>query len=408
VDRARLRLPIAVVAAIVVAEGAVLLLRPRDGVITPARVDVHDYFTSQQIKRARDYGRPQLALYGASLLVQGGLLVLLIRRPPRRLRGLAGSRRPILAGGVAGAGIVTALTIAALPISAISRQRSVDVGLSTQSWGGWGADVAKSAAIDVVFAAAGGALLLGLVRRFPRRWWIPGSVGVVAVSTLFVYAGPAVLDPLFNKFTEIPPGPVRSEVLDLAKRSHVKVDHVYEIDASRRTTAANAYVTGLGATKRVVLYDTLLKRFKPAERRVVVAHELGHVHYDDVPHGLLFLALVAPFGTLAVKRLTDAMTPEGGSGTAAMFPALLLSLAIVSTGITTVSNQLSRRIEARADSFSLRISHEPKAFIDSEKRLTLQNLSDPDPPDWITWLLGTHPPTIERIGIAVAYERGAR
>ena len=77
---------------------------------------------------------------------------------------------------------------------------------------------------------------------------------------------------------------------------------VYEVDASRRTTAANAYVTGLGHTKRVVLYDTLLKDFTPAETRLVVAHELGHVHYRDVPHGLLWVALVAPFGTLAVAR----------------------------------------------------------------------------------------------------------
>jgi STE24 endopeptidase len=132
------------------------------------------------------------------------------------------------------------------------------------------------------------------------------------------------------------------------------------------------------------------------------------VHYGDVPHGLLFLALVAPFGTLAVKRMTEAMAPEDANGTAAMLPALLLSLAVVSMAITTVSNQLSRRIEARADSHSLRISHEPQAFIDSEKRLVLQNLADPDPPDWITWLLGTHPPAIERIGAAVTYERRSR
>jgi STE24 endopeptidase len=91
-----------------------------------------------------------------------------------------------------------------------------------------------------------------------------------------------------------------------------------------------------------------------------------------------------------------------------MLPALVLSLAIVSTSITTVSNQLSRRVEARADTFSLTLSHEPQAFIGSEKRLVKQNLSDPDPPDWITWLLGTHPPAIERIGAAVAYERAAK
>ena len=99
---------------------------------------------------------------------------------------------------------------------------------------------------------------------------------------------------------------MRSDVLELARKAGVDVGEVFEIDASRRTTAANAYVTGLGQTKRVVLYDTLLENFTRDELRLVVAHELGHVHHDDVPKGLLYLAIVAPFGMLAVSRLTDA------------------------------------------------------------------------------------------------------
>ena len=104
---------------------------------------------------------------------------------------------------------------------------------------------------------------------------MPGSVVVVAFGAVTIYAGPVVLDPLFNKFTPLPAGQTRADVLELARRAGVDVGEVYEVDASRRTTAANAYVTGLGSTKRVVLYDTLLENFTRDELRLVVAHELG-------------------------------------------------------------------------------------------------------------------------------------
>jgi STE24 endopeptidase len=182
---------------------------------------------------------------------------------------------------------------------------------------------------------------------------------------------------------------------------------VYSVDASRRTTAANAYVTGLGKTKRVVLYDTLMENFKRDELRLVVAHELAHVHHRDVPNGLLYLAIVAPFGLFAVSRLTRRLAPDGEAGPAVL-PALALSLFVMTTTITTISNQLSRSIEARADSYALTLTGEPEPFISFEQRIALRNLSDPDPPDWQTFLLATHPPTIDRIGIGVAYERGDR
>src|SRR6185503_9641247 len=196
----------------------------------------------------------------------------------------------------------------------------------------------------------------------------------------------------------LPAGATRDDVLDLARRAGVSVREVYEVDASRRTTAANAYVTGIGHTKRVVLYDTLLKDFTPAETRLVVAHELGHVRYRDVPHGLLWLTLVAPFGTYAVARASEKLTRPDATAV----PAVALSLALIAPAITTVSNQLSRSIERRADAFALGLTGEPDAMVGFERRITLQNVGDPDPPRWQQVVLGTHPPTMERIGQALA------
>jgi STE24 endopeptidase len=251
-------------------------------------------------------------------------------------------------------------------------------------------------------------LLIGAMRRFGRRWWMPASAGVVGIGALFLFAGPVLLDPIFNKFTPLPAGPLRSDVLDLARKAGVSVGQVYEVDASRRTTATNAYVTGLGHTKRVVLYDNLVKDFTPAQTRLVVAHELGHVHYSDVPRGLIFVAIVAPFSMFAAALLTERLTRGRAElGTAGALPAAVLSIALVGIPVSTISNQLSRRIEARADTFALDVTHEPKPYIEMERKLALQNLSDPKPPGWISWLLGTHPPAIDRIGAAVAYERRA-
>ncbi|MGH2899827.1 MAG: M48 family metalloprotease, partial [Solirubrobacteraceae bacterium] len=219
-------------------------------------------------------------------------------------------------------------------------------------------------------------------------------------------AGPVVLDPLFNTFKALPAGQSREDVLELARRANVDVGEVYSVDASRRTTAANAYVTGLGRTKRVVLYDTLTENFDRDELRLVVAHELAHVHHRDVPNGLLYLAIVAPFGLFAVAQITRRLAP-GAPGPATL-PALALGLVVMTTTITTISNQLSRAIEARADSYAVTLTGEPRPFISFEQRIALRNLSDPDPPGWQTLLLATHPPTIDRIGIGVAYERGDR
>ena len=216
---------------------------------------------------------------------------------------------------------------------------------------------------------------------------------------------PVVLDPLFNDFKRLPRGELRTDVLELARAADVDVGEVYEMDASRRTTAANAYVTGLGATKRVVLYDTLVKDFKPAETRLVVAHELGHVHHHDVRNGLIWLAIVAPFGMWAAAVLAERLAPRGAALGPRAVPAVALSLALVVPAVTIISNQLSREVERRADAFSLELTRDPATFIAFQRRINVKNVSDPDPPAIVRFLFGTHPSTVERIGLAKAFER---
>jgi STE24 endopeptidase len=206
---------------------------------------------------------------------------------------------------------------------------------------------------------------------------------------------------VFNDFTPLPEGETRSDVLELAALAGVKVGEVYSIDASRRTTAANAYVSGLGPTKRVVLYDTLLDRYSRDEIRLVVAHELGHVRYRDVPRNVAYAAVVAPGAALAVQRLSWALSAE--RGTPGALPAMALAATLVSAPLGLVGNRLSRALERRADQFSLELAGAPEAFISFERTIALQNVADLDPPRWVSRLLASHPPTLERIGAAVAF-----
>jgi STE24 endopeptidase len=397
------RLPLALVACVVAAEGAVLLLWPREGVIDPAPVSVRSYFSAAELERINDFSDVQRLIGLAALLAEVGVLVLLVRRPPRWVR--RGSRRWALAAAGAGAGVAVTLAIVNLPFSVVSRERAKDVGLVTQDWAGYAGDLVKGTAIQAVEFAAGAILLVALMRRFPRRWWAPAAVLVVLIGAAFTYAGPIVLDPLFNRFTPAT-GQVRADVEQLAREAGLDVGQVYVVDASRRTTAVNAYVTGLGHTKRVVLYDNLVKGFSRPERRLVVAHELGHVHYRDVPRGLLWVAIAAPFGMVLIQLLVRRWAPE--QGTAAAVPALVLALVLVSFGLQVAGNQLSRRVEARADSYALRLTGDGPGMVRFEQQIVRRNVSDPDPPRWAVWLFGTHPPAIERVGAAVAFERRQR
>ena len=225
-------------------------------------------------------------------------------RPPERLLRRLGAR-PLLGGAAAAAGISLVLVVAELPVRAWMRQRALDVGLATQSWPDWAVDVLKAAGIGAVTAAIGGLVAVALIRRFPRHWWAPASVLVVAYGVVTIWLYPVLIDPVFNKFDRLPNGALRAEVLRLADRAGVDVGEVYRVDASRRTTAVNAYVNGLGHSKRVVLYDNLIDDFPRPEVLGVVAHELGHQKHNDLLRGLAWLAIVAPAATFLVQALAE-------------------------------------------------------------------------------------------------------
>ncbi|HWF53819.1 MAG TPA: M48 family metalloprotease [Solirubrobacteraceae bacterium] len=391
--------------ALAVAEAGARLLAPRRPALTPAPVDAERYFSSREIERGARFARPQLALglggAAGELCALAGLVVVIEARRGRSPRRRPRARRPVARGAIAGASMALGSTLVTLPLGVLGRRRAIAVGLVTQPWRGWAADLLKSTAIETGLAGAGGGAVVALTRRYPRGWWLPAAVGASAVGTLFGALAPVVLAPLFNDFAPLPDGQTRADVLELARAAGVGVGEVYSVDASRRTTGANAYVTGLGPTKRVVLFDTLLDRYSRDEVRVVVAHELAHVRNRDVLRGVLYAAIVAGPVALAVQRLSWALSVQ--RGTAEALPALALAVALVSAPLGLIANRMSRAMERRADEFSLQLSGAPDAFVSFERAITIQNVADVQPPRWVTAVLASHPPTLERIAAAAAY-----
>ncbi len=394
---ARIRPLASVLSALAAAEAGVRLLSPRRPLISPAPVAAGDYFEPGQIDRGTRFARPQLRLALAGQAIRLGLLgaeVVRSRKRPQRGGGVTGD---VLAAGRQ----IAALSAGTLPLSIVSRRRAMAVGLDTQSWRGWAADTAKATTIAGALSLGGWAGLSALVRRYPRGWWLPAAAGSVAAGGLFGALAPVLLDPLFNDFQALPEGQTRADVLELAGRAGVRVGEVYSVDASRRTSGANAYVNGLGPTKRVVLYDTLLDRYSPGEISVVVAHELSHVRHRDVPRALAFSAIVAGPVALAVAQLSRELSP--GRRRPPAVPALALAFSLVAGPMGIIAGRLSRAIERRADSDSLELAGDPDAFISFQRAVALQNVADVRPPCWVRRLLASHPPTLERIGAAVAF-----
>jgi len=394
-------------AAALVAELGVILLSPSDTGPDPASVKPADYFSAEQIERARDYRGGQRNLFLLGLAIELGALALLALGRPRwtrRLLDRAGAR-PILGAAAGGAGISLMLALLALPTGVIAHERAVDVGLSTQDIGSWLADRARSAGIALVLAGIGAMILVGLQRRLPRLWWLAGAGVVVAYAVVSSWLAPVVLAPIFNDFEELPDGRLRSDVIELADRAGVDVGEVLRVDASRRGTSLNAYVDGIGSSKRVVLYDNLIDDADRAELEAVVAHELGHVANDDIRRGILFVVLVAPLGLLTVALAGSALARRGGTepGTPAAIPAFALLITVVAFAIGLAGNQLSRKVEASADAFELRLTSDPEALIALQRRIAITNLSDPDPQSPLDAILRTHPSPVQRIGAAVAY-----
>jgi STE24 endopeptidase len=264
-------------------------------------------------------------------------------------------------------------------------------GLSTQSLGGWLADVAKGFAVSALLATI---LLFGLIglARWTDAWPLVAAPLVAVFVVFFTFVAPVVLEPIFNKFKPLEDQELAADLRGLSERVGVPIRDVLVADASRRTTKSNAYVSGFGATRRVVLYDTLLEQMKPAEIRAVLAHELAHRKHGDVARlsALLVLAGVGLVALLWAVLGEDAADPR--SIPLAML-VVMLAMPVVFAGIAAYA----RRAEYRADRFALDATRDLGALEGAFTGLVDANVADLDPPRVVYYLKYTHPTVPERL-----------
>ena len=315
-----------------------------------------------------------------------------------------------LLGGLA---VVLAAEVITLPFAAWRHVVVVRYDISTQSWGAWAVDLLKSWAVGAVI---GGVALLGFyaITHFaPRWWWAFGAVGAAGLVVVLSFVLPVLVEPVFNKFTPMAAGPLRTELIELAARDGVPVKDVLVADASRRTRAVNAYVSGLGPTRRIVVYDTMLIEATPAEIVSVTAHELGHAKDNDVLTGTVLGALGTAAAVIALYLLGSWgwLLRRAGVDAIGEPRAIGLMIAVVTlAGLVAGPAQafVSRRVEARADEHALTLTGDPATFEAMQRRLGTVNLSDPDPPSWEHVMFASHPSTVERMAAARAFARGGR
>lgn len=369
----------------------------------PVAVRPESVFTTEQIQQGKDY---------AAWARQWSLLSLAISLAVSSVLGFSrwGTRLMARLPGrwwiriVLGVVVISVLgRLATLPCSVMLQRHRLANGLSTQTWTGYARDVATNEVIAVVTTSLGLLVLLGVARRWSRAWpaVAAGLVAALVVLGSFVY--PLVVEPLFNDFTPLSDAELRSEIFALADQEGVVIDDVLVADASRRTTTLNAYVSGFGNTRRVVVYDNLVETLPRDQTLSVIAHELGHARHGDVVIGTAMGALGGAVGVGLLGLLMTAAPGRrrGELGDAGLVP-LILALAVWATlAASPLQNGISRQIETRADVDALKATGDPVAFVEMHKLLALRSLADPSPPAWMQWWWGSHPTTLERVAVAL-------
>jgi len=362
-------------------------------------------FTAQEIDRAEEFSW-LMRISGWGNLVVGLVVALwlgLTRAGARLVDRIPGPWVVKVAGGV---GLVTLLgALSGLPLAGRAHHLRRDAGLSSQSWGAWLQDQAISFLVVWAFTGIAVLAVMALARWAPRTWpaWAAGAAAALTMLGSFVY--PVLVEPLSNDFSSMPDGGLRTEIFALADTEGVHIDDVLVADASRRTTTLNAYVSGFGSTRRVVVYDNVLSSMSALEVMQIIAHELAHAKHRDVLLGTGLGAVGAAFGVgllgllLQRRRLLERAGAAGAADPRVV--PLVLALATVGALLASpIENTISRAVEARADRTSLEATGDLATFTAMQRLLAVRSLADPTPPWLSQFWFGSHPTILQRVGLA--------
>lgn len=374
------------------------------------------YFSREQIARGKQFAFERRLLFWSWQAAQLSLLGWLAfsgaaARLASRCEALASSRWWLTALLV-GTALFLLQELIALPWSVYGGLYHLRAwGLTDRSFGSWLQDHVKALAVSAVI---GGGLLLGfygLIRFSPRWWWLLAGLGSALVAAFFAFLAPVLIAPLFNTFVPLRSTPYAAwqpRIEALAAQAGLPVKDVLVMDASRQGRHTNAYFTGFFGTRRIVLYDTLLESHGEDETLSILGHEMGHWRRHHIVKGITLGAFGALLGFFLLARILE--WSAAGWRFGLRHPADPGGLALVLLASTLggflslpMQNAVSRAFEREADKDALELFGHPEVFVEAEKRLARDNISNVAPSDLNVFLFASHPPTLDRIAMAERY-----
>jgi len=362
------------------------------------------------------HSRLEDALYFINVAYSAAVLVLLLTtRASAKLRDLAERATTKFAGAVYIVFLVLAITILEFPLTFYeSYVVPHQFDLTNEAIGTWLADQAKGIAVNLVVSVFVGVLVLLAIRRV-RRWWIAAWLGSIPLIVLGVLITPLVVDPLFNKFEPLRDPVLRRDLLAEAARAGIEHGRVYEVDKSKQTKTMNAYVTGVGPSARIVMWDTLLQKLDHDEVLAVMGHEMGHYVMKHLWKGIAFSIAVTFFVFWIGQQLYERGLARWGSrwgvrdarGDPAALPWLLVLSTLIAFAISPVTSGFSRHVEHQADVFSLDLTHLNEPMASAFVKFAEDSKEDPRPPRFIEWWMYSHPSLGRRIDFVLRYRADA-
>jgi STE24 endopeptidase len=285
-----------------------------------------------------------------------------------------------------------------------------EFALTHQTFWNWLSDYGKGFAVNLAIGAPIAALALFAIRHF-RRWWLVLWLGSIPITLIGIIVWPLFIDPLFNDFVPLRDPVLKQELLAEASRAGIEGGRVYQVDKSKQTTTMNAYVTGIGPSKRIVMWDTLLEKMDRDEILSVMGHEMGHYVLNHLWKGLAFALLITLVVTVVAQPSLEWLIRRYGEAwrissvwDPAALPALLLIVSILTFLLSPAINGFSRHVEHEADAFGLELTHMNEATASAQVKLSEDSKSDPSPNAFIEWWRYTHPSAAKRIRFALTYK----
>jgi STE24 endopeptidase len=280
-------------------------------------------------------------------------------------------------------------------------------GLSAETARMWVTTHTKAAIVALLLAMAAAETIYWSMRNWPRTWWLASAVLFTVATAVLARVTPTLLLPIFYRFKPLERESLRARLAALSARAGLPVLGAYEWGLGDKSRRANAALVGAGATRRILLSDTLLADYSEDEIEVILAHEMAHHVHHDILKGiaLQFALLVAALGAaaIALQRFWPAAGLREPTDVAGL-PLLLLAAGAVLVALTPAVNALSRRNERRADRYALALTQQPAPFVSAMRRLAAQNLAEENPPTAALWFFHSHPPVEERIAAAVNFQ----